>query len=192
MLAKDYVEVIETAEEAKDLTFGYMGYTYISGVMRRAPMFVTTLGDTASEVIKLPQKAINKWGIEVDVAGFMPGVFQGNDKVTDIILHSGIHNLPDAAFKGCTNLKRLTIPKNVKKIDRDVFANCDSLEDVYYEGTIEQWDKIEIYTGKRIIEYGKLIPGTPICELSADYFKHDPGNDALLKANIHFQFVFDP
>ena len=192
MLAKDYVELIKTTEEAKDLTFGYMGYTYISGVMRRAPMFVTTLGDTASEVIKLPQKAINKWGIEVDVAGFMPGVFQGNDKVTDIILHSGIHNLPDAAFKGCTNLKRLTIPKNVKKIDRDVFANCDSLEDVYYEGTIEQWDKIEIYTGKRIIEYGKLIPGTPICELSADYFKHDPGNDALLKANIHFQFVFDP
>ena len=191
MLAKDYVELIKTTEEAKDLTFGYMGYTYISGVMRRAPMFATTLGDTASEVIKLPRKAINKWGIEVDVVGFRPWVFQGNNKVTDIILHSGIHGLPDAAFKGCTNLKRLTIPKNTIKIGRDVFAGCDSLQDVYYEGTIEQWKKIEIYTGKRIIEYGKLIPGTPVCELSADYFKHDPGNDALLKANIHFQFVFD-
>ena len=192
MLVKDYIEVIKTTEEAKDLTFGYMGYTYISGVMRRAPMFVTTLGDTASEVIKLPQKAINKWGNEVDVVGFKPWVFQGNDKVTDIILHSGIHGLPDAAFKGCTKLKRLTIPKNTIKIGRDVFSGCDSLEDVYYEGTMEQWEKIEIYTGKRIVDLGKLIPGTPVCEVSADYFKHDPGNDALLKANIHFQFVFDP
>lgn len=57
MLAKDYIEVIKTAEEAKDLTFGYMGYTYISGVMRRAPMFVTKLDYTASDVIKLPTKS---------------------------------------------------------------------------------------------------------------------------------------
>lgn len=191
MIAKDYIEVIKTTEEAKDLTFGYITYTYISGVMRRAPMYVTKLGDTASEVIKLPKKAINKWGNEVDVVGFKPEVFQGNDKVTDIILHYDIWSIPDAAFKGCTNLKRLTIPKKVKKIGPDVFAGCVSLEDVYFEGTMEQWEKIEIYTGKRIIEFGELVPGTPVCELSADYFKHDPGNDALLKANIHFQFVFD-
>lgn len=191
MLYKDYIEVIKSTKEAKDLTFGYYGYTYISGVMRHAPMYVITLGDTASEVIKLPKKGINKWGNEVDVAGFKPEAFQGNDKVTDIILHSGVRGLPDAAFKGCTNLKRLTIPKNVIKIGRDVFAGCVSLEDVYYEGTIEQWEKIEIYTGKRIVELGKQIPGTPVCEVALDYFKHDPGNDALLKANIHFQFVFD-
>lgn len=191
MLVKDYIEVIKTTEDAKDLTFGYYGYTYISGVMRRAPMYVVTLGDAASEVIKLPKKGINKWGNEVDVAGFKPEAFQGNDKVTDIILHSGVRGLPDGAFKGCANLKRLTIPKNVKKIGRDVFAGCVSLEDVYYEGTMEQWEKIEIYTGKRIVELGKQIPGTPVCEVASDYFKHDPGNDALLKANIHFQFVFD-
>ena len=191
MLFKDYIEVIKSAEESKDLTFGYNAYTYVSGVMRRAPMYVITLGDTASEVIKLPQKCINKWGNEVDVVGFRPGVFQGNDKVTDIILHSGVWGIPEGAFKGCANLKRLTIPKNVKKIGRDVFAGCVSLEDVYYEGTMEQWEKIEIYTGKRIVELGKQIPGTPVCEVTMDCFKHDPGNDALLRANIHFQCVLD-
>lgn len=191
MLFKDYIEVIKSVEETRDLTFGYIAYTYISGVMRRAPMYVTTLGDTTSEVIKLPRKAINKWGNEVDVVGFKPGVFQGNDKVTDIILHSGIHGLPDSAFKGCTKLKRLTIPKNTIKIGRDVFAGFDSLEDIYYEGTMEEWEKIEIYTGERIIEFGKQIPGTPVCEVVADYSKHDPGNDALLKANIHYQCVWD-
>ena len=110
MLFKDYIEAIKSAEETKDLTFGYNGYTYIAGVMRRAPMYVMTLGDTDSEVVKLPKRALNKWGNEVDITGFKAGVFQGNDKVTDIILHPNIHGIPDGAFKGCTNLRRVTIP----------------------------------------------------------------------------------
>ena len=191
MIFKDYIEVVKSAEETKDLTFGYIAYTYVSGVMRHASLYVKALGDTASEAIKLPKRTLNKWGNEVDVAGFVSGVFQGKDRVTDIILHSGVGGIPDAAFKGCTNLKRITIPKNVKKIGHDTFAGCDSLEDVYYEGTMEQWEKIGIYTGKRIVELGKQIPGTPVCEVTDDYFKHDSGNDALLRANIHFQCVFD-
>ena len=189
MTFKEYIEIIKFAEEAKDLTYGYIAYTYISGVMRRAPMYVKEIGDSGSEVIKLPRRALNKWGHEVDVAGFMPGAFQGNDKVTDIILHSNVHGIPNGAFKGCTSLKRLTIPKGVKEIKSDVFAGCYSLEDVYFEGTKEEWEKIEIYTGKRIVEFGNQVSGTPVCEVD-DYFKHDSGNDALLKANIHFQCVF--
>lgn len=60
MLFKDYIEVIKSAEETKNVTFGYNAYTYISGVMRRAPVYVMTLDDTDSEVIKLPQRALNK------------------------------------------------------------------------------------------------------------------------------------
>ena len=56
MLFKDYIEVIKSAEETENVTFGYNAYTYISGVMRRASMCVTALGDTDSEVIKLPNQ----------------------------------------------------------------------------------------------------------------------------------------
>ena len=190
MFFKEYLEVIKTAEEAKVLEYGYMGYTYISGVMRRAPMYVVKLTDTETEVIKLPQRAVNKWGREVDVAGFKAGAFQDNDTVTDIILHSGC-GIPEVAFRGCKNLKRITVPKCVREFRKGVFAGCDSLEDIYYEGTIEEWEKIEIYQGKRVIEMGSLVPGTPVCEVAADYFKHDPGNDALLKATVHFGCVWD-
>ena len=133
---------------------------------------------------------MNKWGNEVDVSGFMTSAFQGNDKVTDIILQFNVRGIPKGAFKGCTSLKRLTIPKSVREIKSDVFAGCDSLEDVYFEGTKEEWEKIKIYTGKRIVEFGKQVSGTPVCEVD-DYFKHDPGNDALLKAYIHFKCMFD-
>ena len=191
MLLKDFVEIVKSAEEAKVLTYGYMGYTYISGVMRRASMYVVKLADSETKVVKIPKRAVNKWGNEVDVAGFMAGVFQDNEAITDIILHTGVHGVPDGAFRGCKNLKRITIPKGVRKIGKDVFAGCDSLEDVYYEGTKEEWEKIEIYQGKRVVELGDLVPGTPVCEVVTDYMKHDSGNDALLKANVHFGCVWD-
>ena len=191
MLLKDFVEIVKSAEEAKVLTYGYMGYTYISGVMRRASMCVVKLADSETKVVKMPKRAVNKWGNEVDVAGFMAEVFQDNETVTDIILHTGVHGVPDGAFRGCKNLRRITIPKGVRRFGEDVFAGCDSLEDVYYESTKEEWEKIEIYQGKRVVELGDLVPGTPVCEVAADYLKHDPGNDALLKANVHLHCVWD-
>ena len=191
MLFKDYIKTIENTQEHENLDLGYTSWTYMSGVMRRVSLIVKGInGTTIPEVIKLPRKAINRWGNEVPVSGFLPGVFSGNGFVTDIILHPGIGGFPEGAFGGCKNLRRITIPKRVREIKRNVFAGCHSLEDVYYEGTREEWEKINIYMGTRIVKTGALIPGTPVCEVVADYEKHDPGNDALLKANIHFNCKF--
>ena len=191
MLFKDYIKTIENTQEHENLDLGYTSWTYMSGVMRRVSLIVKGInGTTIPEVIKLPRKAINRWGNEVPVSGFLPSVFSGNGFVTDIILHPGIGGFPEGAFGGCKNLRRITIPKRVREIKRNVFAGCHSLEDVYYEGTREEWEKINIYMGTRIVKTGALIPGTPVCEVVADYEKHDPGNDALLKANIHFNCKF--
>lgn len=189
MYFKDFVNTIKNAKEPENLEFGYMAYTYISGVMRRASLLVKRINDPVPEVIKFPDRAINKWGNEVDVSGFFPDVFRGNETVTDIILPE-IGLIREGTFEGCKNLRRITMPKRVKEIKRNAFDGCDSLEDVYYEGTREEWEKIVIYKGKRVIEMGNLIPGTPVCEVVDDYEKHDPGNDALLKANIHFNCKF--
>lgn len=191
MLFKDYKKIIESTEEVKEVKSGSLGWVYSTRLMRRASVNVKSINSYGAEVIKLPRRALNMWGDERNVSGFMVDVFQLNDSVTDIILHSRICGFPEGAFRGCKNLRRITIPKGVRRIGKDVFAGCDSLEDVYYEGTIEEWEKVEIYTGKRVVELGELIPGTPVCELAGDYYKHDPGNDALLEANVHFQCVWD-
>ena len=39
-------------------------------------------------------------------------------------------------------LKSITIPNNITKVSDDVFKDCTSLENVYYEGTIEDWCNI--------------------------------------------------
>lgn len=56
------------------------------------------------------------------------------------------------------SLKTIIIPKSVIKVDEGGFSCCDTLEDVYYGGTEEEWANVEI----------------------ADY------NESLLNANIHF------
>lgn len=190
MLFKKYKYLIKGVPESSKVSFGYRGWACTMGIMRHASLYAKSIDEPIAEMIRLPKRALNRWGDEVAVTGFFPGLFQGNEKVTDIILHSGIYVIPEGAFKGCKKLKRVTIPKNISKIRQDVFAGCDSLEDIYYEGTKEEWEKVEIYTGKRIVEFGKQISGTPVCEVETDYFKHDPGNDPLLKSNIHFQCEF--
>ena len=186
MLFKDYKKIISATEAAGDVRFGYLQYACTGGLMRRISMAVMSLNSHGAKVIKLPERAINRWGDEVGVSEFRQDVFSFNDNVTDIILHSGIWRIPDAAFSGCINLKRITIPKSVKKIGPGVFADCNSLEDVYYEGTSEDWAKVEIFTSQRIVTLGDTIPGTPVCEVVTDYSRHIPGNDPLLKANIHY------
>lgn len=48
------------------------------------------------------------------------------------------------AFSECTNLKTVTIPISVKRIESNSFAECSSLTDIFYSGTQSDWDQIFI------------------------------------------------
>lgn len=50
----------------------------------------------------------------------------------------------DAAFDKCTSLNYVKISKRIKIISSDAFANCTSLKSIDYEGTIEEWNNINI------------------------------------------------
>ncbi len=95
--------------------------------------------------------------------------FKECSNLTGIILPDSIENLYCGAFEKCISLKHITIPNSIKKIDiymfrgcndltmvklginitsigEQAFLGCDSLTDVYYNGTIEDWNKINIGT----------------------------------------------
>ena len=42
-------------------------------------------------------------------------------------------------------LSSVTIPKSVELIDQDVFDGCVALNEIQYEGTMEEWQKIDIH-----------------------------------------------
>ena len=156
------------------------------------PLKVSELTDKSQTFIRIPTKGINPHSKkDVLVVGLSAKAFSGNETITDVVLHTHIRGIPEGAFAGCVSLEHITIPKNVTVIGQDTFKDCNALADVYYEGTKEEWDKIRIVDSERVTEFGGMIPGTPVMELTSDRLVHLPGNDPLHKATIHFSCDLD-
>ena len=64
--------------------------------------------------------------------------------LTSITIPSNVTEISQSAFAYCASLKEIQIPSSVAKIDFAAFYNCEALTDVYYSGTKEQWNKINI------------------------------------------------
>ena len=75
------------------------------------------------------------------------------------VIPDSVTSIGACAFQDCTGLTSTTIPNSVTSIGYSAFYGCDALQDVYYGGSNEDWDKIAIY----------------------DY------NDPLINARIHCQ-----
>ncbi len=156
----------------------------------RLPIGVVSLNGCKDKIIRVPVEEINPHSNgknRVPVIGVAREAFAGNTDVTDIILPSGIQKIGGAAFSGCTSLERISIPKAVKRIGADTFKDCISLRDIYYEGTFEEWNKIEVIGDRREVEFGSLVPGSPVQEIVSERLIRSSGNEALRLANIHFR-----
>ena len=59
-------------------------------------------------------------------------------------LPAGITVIPDFLFISCRHLEEVTVPAGVYFIGFGAFMNCDSLTDVFYAGTENDWTQIDI------------------------------------------------
>ncbi len=70
-----------------------------------------------------------------------------------LIIPEGITTIPSIFSETGTN--SLTIPVSVTKITDNAFANA-YLKDVYYEGDIVQWNKIDFGKGNGVLKYANI------------------------------------
>lgn len=180
----EYKKVIEDVPYTENLEYKLAVFWLHS---ERLPLKVVSIGKATNGIVKIPGSIVNKAGYRVPIIGISKNAFADNDMITDIVLPSSIQRIPVGAFAGCSALRRIIIPGNIELIHEGTFAGCHNLEDVYYEGRPEDWRNIHIVHQKHEIEFGDLIPGTPVQTIKAERFIHIPGNDALLEANIHFR-----
>lgn len=64
--------------------------------------------------------------------------------VKTIVITEGIEEITDYAFNGLSYVENIVVPLTVTKIKEDVFHKCYNLKSVYFSGSQEQWDSIEI------------------------------------------------
>ena len=87
------------------------------------------------------------------------GMWANNEFLTTVNIPNGVVAMQDGLFSNCVNLTSITIPVSVIKLgesylyehpetggyykNQATFENS-SVTDIYYEGTVEQWNNIEI------------------------------------------------
>ena len=87
------------------------------------------------------------------------GAFDQCFNLKEAVLPYGITSVSGSLFWQCISLEKVTIPVSVKNIESSAFYWCEELKDVYYGGTEEQWSNVVI---------------------------NESGNEALLKATVHY------
>ena len=70
--------------------------------------------------------------------------FRDCDGLTDVTLPDNITCINTFTFYNCSGLTRVSIPAGVTDINYDAFVGCKSLKNVYYSGTMAQWEDISI------------------------------------------------
>ena len=88
--------------------------------------------------------------------------FECCKSLTSVTIPDSVTSIGSYAFSNCESLTSVTIPDSVTSINWYAFYNCKSLTDVYYAGSEAQWKAISISS---------------------------TGNDGLLNANIHYNYV---
>lgn len=89
---------------------------------------------------------INLTNIEIPkgVTYIAKQAFQQCYSLTSIVIPDAVTSIDDFAFWGCEKLTSIVIPDAVTSIGYQAFDDCINLTTVYYTGSNEEWEQIEI------------------------------------------------
>lgn len=113
-----------------------------------------------SEILCCPSAASGEYSIPDGVKKIRENAFGLCAAITKVVIPDSVTVIEEDAFIHCSDLSEIVIPKSVKSIGNSAFMGCEKLTDVYYGGTENEWNSVDI---------GKF------------------SNDFLKNANIHFQ-----
>ena len=70
--------------------------------------------------------------------------FQDFIALQSVTLSDTITSIGKNAFRGCAALQSVVVGKGVNRVNMFAFYGCYNLQNVYYCGTADEWDAIEI------------------------------------------------
>lgn len=67
--------------------------------------------------------------------------------VQTVIISDGVTSIGEEAFLDCESLEEIVIGNSVKSIGSEAFCSCEMLSNIRFQGTIVQWERIELGDG---------------------------------------------
>ena len=67
-----------------------------------------------------------------------------HSRVREIVIPEGVTGMEMYAFEACEDLAAASIPTSITEIPYGAFIFCDSMKEVYYDGSPEEWLDLEI------------------------------------------------
>ena len=120
--------------------------------------------DTIDGIVGRPwDNSITSVNITDGVTSIGSVAFSECTNLTSVCLPETIKSIGRSAFSDCSNLTSINIPKNVSTIEAVAFNNCKNLKQVYYSGSKEEWDNINIsYLNEYLLNAELTAPFTEI------------------------------
>ena len=101
------------------------------------------------------------------------GAFLQCDNLTNVTIGKNVTSIGKAAFRNCSSLINVYIPVSVISIEQYAFQFCGPI-DVYYGGTAEQWDRIDIafpgYNSFETIHYNSIDPDSDLISIPKEKY----------------------
>ncbi len=121
---------------------------------------------------------------ETVIYGIGYGAFHTCKSLVRAVIKGEIETIRSGAFGYCTSLTEIYLPSTIKSVEGAMYSggklycghafhNCDALTDVYFGGSQEEWDKVE-------------IDSTSVTDNGATY-----NNSALIGATKHYNAVYN-
>ncbi len=95
--------------------------------------------------------ALKDINIPAGITMLNESVFAHCSSLKSIVIPESVEEISAAAFNSCSSLVDLYIPASVVEIGDQAFNGCWHIRNVFFGGTEEDWEKIQIGSGNRYL-----------------------------------------
>ena len=144
------------------------------------PSGVTSIGNSAFiNCTALTSVEYNAIRCSVPYNNWDGHIFEGCDNITSFTFGDSVEVIP-ACCVGLSNLTSVTIPASVDTIDYNAFKNCDALTETHFNGTIEEWLGITMYSSPIEHSYNLYLGDSLLTDLVI------PGTIDTVNTNLRY------